>query len=235
MANQFWWIIYPYLCLTVMVVGSLYRYGYGQLGWTARSSEVLERGLLRWGSQLFHWGILFVIVGHVMGLLVPVQIYQALGISRELYHENADILGGIAGLMTWAGLLLLLVRRLGNRRIRQNSSVSDIVVLVLLFIVVTTGDSLTLVYNNVYGPYGYRHTVGPWVRGLLTLHPQAALMAHVPLLFQLHIVLAFLLFAVSPFSRLVHIWSAPLAYPKRAPIQYRSRNQYRHRRHLRGT
>ncbi|MCY0863849.1 MAG: respiratory nitrate reductase subunit gamma [Sulfobacillus sp.] len=227
MANQFWWVIYPYLCLAVMVAGSLYRYAYNPVSWGSRSSELLEKRLLKWGSLLFHWGILLVIVGHVMGLLVPVGVYQTLGISRELYHENADILGGIAGLMTWVGLAILLVRRFGNRRIRQNSSLSDLVALVLLFIVVTTGDSLTLIYNNLYGPYGYRHTVGPWVRGLLTLRPQVALMAHVPLLFQIHIELAFLLFAVSPFTRLVHIWSVPVAYPRRAPMQYRARNQYR--------
>jgi nitrate reductase gamma subunit len=225
--NQFWWLIYPYLCLVVMIVGSLYRYAYRPMNWGSRSSEILEKKQLRWGSQLFHWGILLVIVGHVMGLLVPVAVYQALGVSHNMYHENADILGGIAGLMTWIGLLILLVRRFGNRRVRKNSSVSDMVVLILLFIIVTTGDSITLVYNNIVGPYGYRHTIGPWVRGLLILHPQVALMAHVPMLFQVHIILAFLLFGISPFTRLVHIWSLPLAYLRRVPIQYRARQQYR--------
>jgi len=95
-----------------------------------------------------------------MGLLIPVAVYQALGVSHNMYHANADILGGIAGLMTWVGLLILLVRRFGDRRVRRNSSVSDMVVLILLFIVVTTGDSITLVYNNIVGPYGYRHTIG---------------------------------------------------------------------------
>ncbi len=225
--NQFWWLIYPYLCLVVMIVGSLYRYAYRPMSWGSRSSEILEKKQLRWGSQLFHWGILLVIVGHVMGLLIPVAVYQALGVSHNMYHANADILGGIAGLMTWVGLLILLVRRFGDRRVRRNSSVSDMVVLILLFIVVTTGDSITLVYNNIVGPYGYRHTIGPWVRGLLILHPHVALMAHVPMIFQIHIILAFLLFGISPFTRLVHIWSLPLAYLRRVPIQYRARQQYR--------
>ncbi|NMP23976.1 respiratory nitrate reductase subunit gamma [Sulfobacillus harzensis] len=225
--TQFWWIIYPYLALATMIIGSVYRYAHNPMSWGSRSSELLEKRWLKWGSQLFHWGILLVIVGHVMGLLVPLSAYQAMGISAHLYHENADILGAIAGLMTWAGLAILLLRRFGNVRVRRNSSVSDIVALSLLFIVVTTGDYLTIIRNNVMGPYEYRASVGPWVRGLFVLHPNAALMTHVPVAFQVHIILAFLLFAISPFTRLVHIWSLPLAHLRRAPIQYRDREQYR--------
>ncbi len=225
--TQFWWVIYPYLALATMIVGSFYRYAHNPMSWGSRSSELLEKRWLKWGSQLFHWGILLVIVGHVMGLLVPLSAYQAMGISAPFYHENADILGAIAGLMTWVGLLILLLRRLGNVRVRRNSSVSDLVALGLLFIVVTTGDYLTIVRNNVMGPYEYRATVGPWVRGLFVLHPNAALMTHVPVIFQVHIILAFLLFAISPFTRLVHIWSLPLAHLRRAPVQYRDREQYR--------
>lgn len=226
--NQFWWLIYPYLALTVMIVGSLYRYAHNPMSWGSRSSELLEKRWLKWGSQLFHWGILFVIVGHVMGLLVPLSVYQALNISSRLYHENADILGGLAGLATWAGVLILLIRRWAFVRVRRNSSVSDMVAIIVLFLVVTTGDYVTIIRNNVLGPYEYRATVGPWLRGLLTLHPNITLMAHVPLAFQIHIILAFFLFAISPFTRLVHIWSLPLAYLRRAPIQYRDREQYRH-------
>lgn len=228
--HQFWWLIYPYLALAVMIVGSFYRYAHNPMSWGSRSSELLEKRWLKWGSQLFHWGILLVIIGHIMGLLVPLSAYQTMGISAEFYHQNADILGGIAGIMTWVGLLILLLRRLGNLRVRRNSSVSDMVALVLLFIVVTTGDIVTIVRNHVVGPYEYRATVGPWVRGLFTLHPNVSLMVHVPLLFQIHIILAFLLFAISPFTRLVHIWSLPLAYLRRAPIQYRDRERYRYRR-----
>ncbi len=224
--NQLWWIVYPYLALSLMIVGSIYRYAYNPMSWGSRSSEILEKRALKWGSLLFHWGILFVIVGHVMGLLVPMSVYTALGVTPHLYHENADLLGGIVGLMTWVGLVILLVRRFGNARVRRNSSLSDSVALSLLFIIVSSGDYLTIVRNNLVGPYEYRATVGPWLRGLLVLHPNAALMAHVPVLFQVHIILAFLLFAISPFTRLVHIWSLPLAYLRRAPIQYRSRQQY---------
>lgn len=225
--TQFWWIIYPYLALATLILGSVYRYAHNPMSWGSRSSEILEKRWLRWGSQLFHWGILLVIVGHVMGLLVPMSAYQAMGISAHFYHENADILGAIAGLMTWVGLVILLLRRFGNIRVRKNSSLSDLVALSLLFIVVTTGDYLTIIRNNVVGPYEYRATVGPWVRGLFVLHPNASLMTHVPVIFQVHIILAFLLFAIWPFTRLVHVFSLPLAHVRRAPIQYRDREQYR--------
>ncbi len=225
--TQFWWIIYPYLALVAMILGSVYRYAHNPMSWGSRSSELLEKRWLRWGSQLFHWGILLVIVGHVMGLLVPMSAYQTMGISAHFYHENADILGAIAGLMTWVGLVILLLRRLGNIRVRRNSSVSDLVSLSLLFVVVTTGNYLTIVRNNIVGPYEYRATVGPWVRGLFVFHPNATLMTHVPVIFQVHIILAFLLFAIWPFTRLVHVFSLPLAHLRRAPIQYRDREQYR--------
>ncbi len=227
--NQFWWVIYPYVALVVMIAGSLYRYAHNPMSWGSRSSELLEKSWLKWGSLLFHWGILLVIIGHVMGLLVPLSFYRAMGISSAFYHESADILGGITGLMTWTGVLILLGRRLSNIRVRRNSSLSDMLVLILLFIVVTTGDYLTIVRNNVVGPYEYRSTVGPWLRGLLVFHPNQALMVNVPLLFKIHIILAFLVFAVSPFTRLVHIWSLPLAYFRRTPIQYRDREQYRYK------
>ena len=227
--NQFWWLIYPYLALAVMILGSFYRYAHNPMSWGSRSSELLEKNKLKWGSQLFHWGILAVIVGHVMGLLVPLSLYNALGITPAMYHGGADILGALAGLATWIGLLILIIRRFGNVRVRRNSSISDVVSLLLLFIVVSTGNYITIIRNNLVGPYEYRATIGPWVRGLLGLHPNAALMAHVPLMFQVHIILAFTLFAIWPFTRLVHVYSLPLAYLRRAPIQYRDRSQYRHR------
>ncbi len=232
--QQLLWVIYPYLALATMVIGSLYRYAHNPMSWGSRSSELLEKRWLQWGSPLFHYGILAVIIGHVAGLLIPLRVYQALGISAAMYHQNADILGGVAGMATWLGLAILLIRRFGNARVRRNSSTGDMVALILLFIVVTSGNYLTIVRNNLVGPYEYRATVGPWLRGLLGLHPNAALMAHVPVLFQVHIIVAFLVFAISPFTRLVHIWSLPLAYLRRVPVQYRDRAQYRYRRRRTG-
>lgn len=220
---QLLWVIYPYAALTVCIVGTLFRFVYGQRGWGSKSSEILEKHWLRVGSILFHWGILLVIGGHVMGLLVPLRVYETLGVSSETYHLLADIAGGFAGLATTTGCLILLMRRIVNKRVRHNSTPSDFVALTLLLVVIALGTAQTVIYNNVVGPYEYRLTVGPWTRGLILLHPDPTLMAGVPVLLKIHIELTFLLFAISPFTRLVHVWSAPLRYPTRAPIQYRAR------------
>ncbi|MCL6632058.1 MAG: respiratory nitrate reductase subunit gamma [Alicyclobacillus herbarius] len=220
---QFLWVILPYLSIALMVVGSVYRFCYRPLGWGSKSSEILEKRWLRPGSLLFHWGLLCVIGGHVMGLLIPIQVYHALGIRDELYHLVADVAGGLAGVCATAGSALLLLRRLVFVRVRRNSSVGDFIALALLFVVLALGTAQTVLYNNLVGPYEYRTSVGPWMRGLLFLHPSVSLMHGVPLLLQIHIISTFMLFAVWPFTRLVHVWSVPLRYPTRAPIQYRSR------------
>lgn len=221
--NEFLWVVYPYLCLMLLVVGTLTRYNYDQIGWTSKSSELLEKRLLRLGSPLFHWGIIFVFLGHVAGLLVPISLYHALGVSDHLYHMGAMVMGGITGLMALAGLILLLWRRLIVRRVRAHTSTADWLALGFLIATVALGLLMTLVYNVAHLPYEYRTTVGPWIRGVFLLHPDAALMADVPLVLQLHILTALALFAVSPFTRLVHIFSLPLAYLRRAPMQYRRR------------
>lgn len=224
--SVFFWGVFPYVCLLIMIVGTVYRYNSNQLSWTSKSSELLERRLLITGSILFHIGILFVLGGHIMGLLVPMQWYTALGISSEVYHLGAIILGGFSGLMAFAGISILLYRRIANRRVRMNSDFSDYLSDGLLWIIIFLGLCMTLGYNLIYGPYEYRATIGPWIRGIVTLHPDVTLMAGVPLLFQVHIIAAFCLFAVSPFTRLVHMYSIPLAYLTRAPIEYRARNGY---------
>ncbi len=224
--TQFWWVIFPYLCLTIMIVGLVYRYTYGQIGWGSKSSEVLEKKLLRWGSLLFHWGILFVFGGHVMGLLIPISIYHAIGLPDESYHLMAQTVGGLAGLAAFLGVVILLIRRTFNKRVRKNSSPSDFVSLVLLMIVIGLGEYFTTIYDSIHGAFEYRTTVGPWVRGLFVFHPNATLMTHVPVILQVHIIFALILFASIPFTRLVHIFSIPWRYPTRAPIQYRSRTRY---------
>jgi len=221
--TQFWWLIYPYATLSLLIIGTIYRFAYGQRGWGSKSSEIFEKRWLRSGSLMFHWGMLFVIGGHVMGLLIPLRVYEALGISTEAYHTMADVVGGLAGIAAAVGCLILLVRRIVNKRVRLNSAPSDFVVLALLFVVIALGAAQTLIYNNVFGPYEYRLTVGPWVRELMMFRPEAHLMTNVPLLLQIHILFSFALLGVSPWTRLVHVWSAPVRYPSRAPILYRSR------------
>jgi len=222
----FLWSVFPYICLLIMVVGTIYRYHSNQLGWTSKSSELLEKRLLSVGSRLFHWGIIFVFAGHVMGLLVPMEWYNVVGISPEMYHIGAEALGGLFGLLALAGISILLYRRTANRRVRLNSDVSDYVTDGLLWIVIFLGVIMTIGYDPIYGAFEYRATVGPWIRSVIAFQPNIALMASVPILLQVHIAAAFVLFAVSPFTRLVHLYSAPIAYLTRAPLQYRARDRF---------
>lgn len=224
--SAFTWGVFPYICLVVMIVGTIYRYQSNQLSWGSKSSEILEKKLLTSGSILFHVGILFVLAGHIAGLLVPIEFYNALGISSELYHGAAIALGGLSGLVALAGISILLYRRIANARVRMNSDMSDYVADGLLWLVIVLGLAFTLGYGLLHGPYEYRATVGPWIRSVLTLQPDIALMAGVPLLLQVHIALAFVLFGVSPFTRLVHMFSMPIGYLTRAPLLYRTNYGY---------
>ena len=220
------WGVFPYICLVVMIVGTVYRYQDDQLRWTSKSSELLEKKLLIIGSVSFHIGILLVFIGHILGLLIPIQVYNAFGISSEVYHSAAIILGGLTGLIALVGISILLYRRIAVACVRVDSDPSDYIVDGLLWIVVLTGLAFTLGYNLLNGPYEYRSTVGVWVRDVLTLHPDVAIMSGVPLILQAHVVLAFMLFGISPFTRLIHVYSFPVAYLTRAPLLYRTRYGY---------
>ncbi|AMV11017.1 respiratory nitrate reductase subunit gamma [Geobacillus stearothermophilus] len=222
MASQFLWVIVPYLALVLFVAGHIWRYQRDQFGWTSKSSELLEKRQLRLGSLLFHWGILFVFVGHVMGILIPEPFYEALGVTEEMYHALA-LAGGIpAGLAAFVGFVILFRRRLTVKRVRTTSSTGDWVALGFLLVVIASGLSSTFLNIDSHG-FDYRTTIGPWFRGLLTFRPNPAYMEAVPLWFQIHILAAFGLFAVWPFTRLVHVFSFPLRYLQRSYVVYRKR------------
>ena len=222
--NQLLWVIFPYVMLTLFVVGHIYRYNYDQFGWTAQSSEFMEKKSLKWGSILFHLGILMVVGGHLVGLLVPKAWTDAIGISEEMYHAGAIFGGGLAGIITLAGISILLIRRINVKRVRVTGSFTDLLIAVLLFLEIVMGLYNTLGYNLFIGEVDYRTTLAPWLRGVLVLNPNPALMSEVPLFFKLHTLFAFAIFGLWPFTRLVHVWSIPLEYLKRNYIIYRSRN-----------
>ncbi|AOZ90967.1 respiratory nitrate reductase subunit gamma [Paenibacillus crassostreae] len=229
MADIFWWVIFPYITLAIMIVGLLYQFAFRQMTWTAPSTEIFEKKWLRIGSRMFHWGIIFAFGGHVMGVLIPRGVYEALGVSDELYHLFAIIGGGIAGLMVVAGLIFLLIRRITNNRVRMHANFGDYFAVIMLLIIAGMGTYMTLIYNTTVTSYEYRTTIGPWFRSLFIFQPEYQLMSDVPLLFQIHIIVAFLLFASIPFTMLVHMFSFPARYPARAPLQYRSRSRYKKR------
>lgn len=220
--ENLFWVSYPYIMLTMFVVGHIYRYHTDQFGWSAKSSEFLEKDKLKWGSILFHYGIIFVFFGHVAGVLVPLVVYESLKVTDHMYHLGAVWIGGLAGIVTLVGVILLMSRRFSVKRIFINSTFRDFFVLILLTLVIVTGFFNTIWYTGRGVAFEYRETISPWFRGLLYLDPMPRLMSGIPFGFKIHIVLAFLLFGIWPFTRLVHIWSLPLEYLSRKYVVYRA-------------
>lgn len=221
-AELYVWLVLPYAALALFVGGHVWRYRRDQLGWTSRSTQLLESRLLAWGSNLFHWGAIAAILGHVLGILVPPSVTGAVGISESLYHDLSGIGGGLAGLVCLIGLLILMVRRAAVARVRVTTTASDVAVYVLLAVLIVLGEYETLRYNVFGAGYDYRVTVGPWFRSLF-YDPQPGLMSSAPVVYQLHAAVAWLLVALWPFSRLVHAWSIPVAYLGRPYVLYRRR------------
>jgi len=217
------WVIVPYVCLAIFVVGHYWRYKYDKFGWTTRSSQLYERRLLRWGSPLFHFGILFALGGHVIGLGIPESWTSAVGLSETGYHVIAISVGAVAGVATLAGLVILIYRRRTVGPVFSATTRNDKIMYVLLTVTILAGLSNTLLGNVIGQSANYRATVSPWFRSIFYFHPQPELMAHAGLGYQVHAISACLLFAFWPFSRLVHVFSAPVGYLTRPYIVYRSR------------
>lgn len=221
------WVVVPYLSAAIFVLGLIWRYRYDKFGWTTRSSQTYENRLLRWGSPMFHFGILMVIAGHVVGLLIPREWLYAIGISEDIYHVGATVLGTFAAVLTLTGLAILIFRRRTVPAVFLATTVMDKVMFVALGATLLFGTAATVVYQ-VFGPgFHYRETISPWVRDMIIFQPRPELMLQVPLLFQLHIITACVLFALWPFTRLVHVFSAPVGYLFRPYIVYRSRDEHR--------
>lgn len=209
---------YPYVCISSFVFGSLIRYDREQYTWKASSSQLLRKRQLFWGSNLFHFGILFLFLGHTVGLLTPTALYS-LVITPEQKQLVAVVAGGIAGLVCFVGLTLLLHRRLFDSRIRQTSTYMDLAVLGILW--------LQLVLGLVTLPYSFSHQdaevmlrLSHWAQGIVTVQPvDAKTLQGLDWPYLVHLVLGMTIFLIFPFSRLVHIWSAPVWYLGRRGYQ----------------
>lgn len=223
MNGQILWGVMPYIVLTIFIGGHIYRYQHDQFGWTAKSSEMLEKKKLAAGSTLFHWGLLCVVGGHVMGILIPEGVYGAIGISEHMYHKMAIGAGLPAGIAACTGLVILTYRRLFDKRIRKTSSPSDILTLILLLFMMLSGVAATFLNIDSKG-FDYRTTVGPWFREIVLFRPDPSLMESVPLWFKFHIVIGYIVFILWPFTRLVHVFSLPLKYLTRSYVVYRKRS-----------
>jgi nitrate reductase gamma subunit len=223
----FLWIVIPYVAIAIFIVGHIWRYRRDQFGWTSRSNQLLERRLLKWGSPLFHYGALAAIAGHVLGILIPESATSAIGINEHAYHLISAIAGTIAGVASLVGLLILIYRRARVRRVTVTTSYVDLVVYALLLFVIALGLADTVFHNVLASDngYDYRRTIAIWFRGVFALQDNAGLMASVPLLYQIHVLAAWAIIALWPFSRLVHAWSIPFQYIGRPYILYRRRYQ----------
>jgi nitrate reductase gamma subunit len=216
------WVAFPYLCVATFAAGHVWRYRRGRYTWTARSTQLLERRLLMVGSVLFHLGILAAIGGHVLGILVPRSWTRAVGIGDHAYHWIAVVAGGGAGAAIVAGFAVLVYRRLRVGRVRATTTRSDLVLYPVLAATIAFG-MLATVWGSAIDEHLYRETISPWFRGIFGFRPDGDLVAGAPFVFQAHAFTAWLLLAIWPFTRLVHAWSVPIAYLRRAPILYRAR------------
>ena len=210
---------YPYVCLTVFLLGSLIRFDREQYTWRSGSSQLLRRRQLSWGSNLFHVGILVIFLGHLVGLLTPIQVFDAIGVSHGAKQMLAIVLGGLAGLMCLAGIALLTHRRLFDARIRATSSFGDIAILLLLFAQLLLGlATIPLSLGHLDGDEMIKFM--NWAQGILTLQPGvSAFVIGAHPIFKAHLMLGMTIFLVFPFTRLVHVWSAPIWYLGRRGYQ----------------
>ena len=216
--NVFLFGMYPYIALTVFLVGSLARFDTGQYTWKSDSSQFLSKRRLRLGSNLFHIGILGIFGGHLVGLLTPLTVWHVLGVSAADKQMLAIVAGGVFGLLTLAGLVLLIVRRLSEPRIRTTTRTMDWVVLWLLIAQLLLGlATLPLSWEHRSGEEMLKFMA--WAQHIVTFRGDAAsFVAGASPVFKLHLVLGMTIFLVFPFSRLVHIWSGfgAVAYLSRA-------------------
>ncbi|MCY4140294.1 MAG: respiratory nitrate reductase subunit gamma [Rhodobacteraceae bacterium] len=210
--HEFVFGIYPYICLSVLLVGSVVRYERDPFTWKSFSSQLLRRRQLVLGSVLFHVGVIIVFFGHLVGLLTPIEVFDAIGIGHGAKQILAMVVGGVAGVIAFIGGAILLHRRLSDPRIRRNSSFADIGVLVILLVQLALGLATI--------PVSGQHLDGSemvkfmaWSQGIFTFDLAAAdyiIGAH--WIFKLHLFLGLTIFLMFPFTRLVHMLSVPVRY-----------------------
>lgn len=218
------YVVLPYAAIATFLVGHWWRYRRDQYRWTARSTQLLESRWLMVGSNLFHFGALAAIGGHVLGILIPISWTREAGLSDDSYHVISAVGGITAGAAVILGFAVLAYRRARFARVRATTTRMDLAVFALLAVVILSGMWCTL-SANIGEEVNYRESVAPYFRSLFILDPRPELMTgeHVTLIFQFHVSTAWLLYAMWPFSRLVHAWSIPVDWFRRSPIPYRGR------------
>ncbi len=221
--NAFLFGVYPYVCLSVFLMGSLARFDRDQYTWKSDSSQMLRKKSLSWASNLFHAGILFLFFGHAVGLLTPHWVYEPF-ITPGQKQMLAVTAGGIAGAVCFVGLTGLIWRRTTDPRIRLTSHRTDLAILIILWVQLSLG-LVTLPYSIGHSDGSTMLVLSAWAQGVFTFSPDAASIAALDWPFRVHLVLGMTIFLLFPFSRLVHVWSglASVAYVFRPYQVVRSR------------
>lgn len=210
--HHFLFGVYPYICLAVFLMGSLARFDRDQYTWKSDSSQLLRKRGMRWASNLFHVGILFLFLGHTVGLLTPHAVYEAF-ITPAQKQLLAIVAGGIAGTLCFIGLSMLIWRRITDDRIRLTSHRTDLAILLILWVQLCLG-LMTLPFSLAHSDGSVMLVLSDWAQRILTFRPDAAALVALDWPYKVHIVLGMTIFLLFPFSRLVHVWSglASLAY-----------------------
>ncbi|GAA0859286.1 respiratory nitrate reductase subunit gamma [Aliiglaciecola litoralis] len=222
--DTFFFGIYPYIATGIFFLGSLLRYDREQYSWKTGSSQMLSSKNFRIANILFHVGIIAILLGHFAGLVIPFEIWHALGISLAVKQIIAMGVGGFFGVLCFIGLTLLVKRRLFDPRIKANSSAMDTGILLLIYLQLILG-MVTIVISFEHMDGSVMHNLMSWSRYLLTFRPVEAVeyIGTVHWVYKLHVTLGITIFVLFPFSRLVHIWSVPVQYVRRSYQVVRSK------------
>ncbi|AIL32823.1 respiratory nitrate reductase subunit gamma [Basilea psittacipulmonis] len=205
--NLFFFGIYPYICMSIFLLGSLVRYDREQYTWKSDSSQLLYRGQLILGSRLFHLGVLMVFLGHLFGLLTPLSVWEFLGVTHTAKQIFAMSMGGLFGSLAWIGLVILIHRRLRCERLRANSTWRDYLVLGWIFITLSFG--LSTIFVSAHHLDGEEMVkLMEWAQHIVTFRVSASdYIQGTDIIFRIHIFLGMTFFAIFPFTRMVHAWS----------------------------
>lgn len=210
--------VYPYIATTVFLLGSWIRFDHEQYTWKSDSSQLLSRRGMRFASNFFHYGILGLFLGHVIGLLTPHAVFLALGVSDMTHQWLAIFAGTLFGGACLLGAIVLWLRRLTNPRVRAASRWMDINILGWLALTAAAGliTIPTSIHHASSGDASTMIRLAEWVQSILYLHPDPSLVLDVSPVYKFHMFLGMSVFLFFPFTRLVHIWSAPFGYLGRA-------------------
>jgi len=212
--HNFLYGVYPYIALTVFLLGSWLRFDREQYTWKSDSSQLLSKANMRLGSNLFHVGIIAIFFGHAVGLLTPHSVFKTLGVSDMAHQMIAIWAGSIFGAMCLLGGTILWLRRMLNSRVSAASRSSDKFILTWLLITLLIGLStipVSISHANHDNP-GVMIALAEWVQSIIYLHPDPSLLNGVDTIFKVHLFFGMTVFLVFPFTRMVHVWSAPFGY-----------------------